>query len=73
MAALAAGHAGVSQIDILDEEVLELITTSPLDLQQAVASWVEASGVTIREMRSPDESLENLFDALLRIHRGEAS
>jgi len=51
--------------------VLVVATRSPLALYESLPAWQEEGQFGLREVRSPDDSLQNLFDSLLRIHRGE--
>ena len=66
---------------LLDEDVVEAIefdgaeqvtvaTRHPLAIYNYLPQWAAEDGVTIRELHSTDESLQNLFDSLLRVHRG---
>lgn len=53
-------------------ETLLLATRTPLQIYQELPRWLKEEGLTIDELRSPDESLQSLFDSLLRLHRGES-
>jgi len=66
---------------LLDEEIVEALefsgperltvsTRHPLAIYQRLPAWAAEDGVVIRELRSSDESLQNLFDSLMRVHRG---
>jgi ABC-2 type transport system ATP-binding protein len=66
---------------LLDEDVVEAIeldgaerltvaTRHPLAIYNRLPQWAAEDGVTIGELHSTDESLQNLFDSLLRVHRG---
>lgn len=46
-------------------------TRSPAALYARLPEWISSSGVRVRQLRSTDDSLQALFDSLLRIHRGE--
>lgn len=49
--------------------------TCSVDNARAVCSvlpeWLRETGVEVYEIRSPEESLQSLFNALMRMHRGE--
>lgn len=51
--------------------VLVLATLSPLRVYEELPGLIESLDLDVKELRSPDESLQALFDSLLRIHRGE--
>jgi len=66
---------------MLDEDVVEAIeydgperltvaTRCPLSIYNRLPEWAAEDGMEIREVRSADESLQNLFDSLMRVHRG---
>ncbi len=66
---------------LLDEDAVEAIefegaqrltvsTRHPLAIYNRLPEWAASDGVAIREVRSGDESLQNLFDSLMRVHRG---
>ena len=66
---------------LLDEDVVEAIefdgaerltvaTRHPMAIYNRLPHWAAEDGVTIRELHSTDESLQNLFDSLLQVHRG---
>ena len=51
-----------------------VVTTSrPNDLFAQLPTWLADTGIEIVEMHSADQSLQSLFDALLKIHRGQLS
>ena len=49
---------------------LVVATRHPKLVYDAIPFWEEQS-IGVSEIRSPDESLQSLFDSLLKIHRGE--
>ncbi|MBN1443103.1 MAG: ABC transporter ATP-binding protein [Planctomycetes bacterium] len=53
--------------------LLVLSTKAPLAVYERLPEILEESGIRATEIISPDESLQSLFDSLLRIHRGEAA
>ncbi len=55
-----------------DSGVLVVATRSPAAFYESLPSWSAAEDLGVSEVRSPDDSLQNLFDSLLRIHRGES-
>lgn len=77
-AALARAMLGQEHRDVVesvrfstDNEELVLATKRAAVVYEHLPAWLAGSGVRVREMRSADESLQALFDSLLRIHRGE--
>ncbi len=50
---------------------LVLATRTPVRVYEELPGLIERHDVAVSEIRSPDESLQALFDSLLRIHRGE--
>ncbi len=71
----------LAQLLVVDETIesvrfegsdqLVISTRNPLELFQALAVRLRSSDVVIDELRSADDSLQNLFSTLMRIHRGE--
>ena len=57
----------ISQAD----ETVEIETRAPLELLENISSFSTQHGLEIREIRSGDESLQQIFSTLMRIHRGE--
>lgn len=55
-----------------DGQGLVLATRSPTTVYNSLPEWIAGSGVRIHELRSTDDSLQALFDSLLRIHRGRS-
>ncbi|MCZ6688235.1 MAG: ABC transporter ATP-binding protein [Planctomycetota bacterium] len=51
-------------------DVVVVSTRSPASLYERLPSLLEGTEVRVREVRSPDESLQSLFESLLLIHRG---
>ncbi len=50
---------------------LVVSTRSPVKVYEALPRLIADRNLHVREIRSPDESLQSLFDSLMRIHRGE--
>jgi len=50
---------------------LTVSTKSPKSFYESLSQRVKETGTSISEVRSSDESLQDLFDSLMRIHRGE--
>lgn len=50
---------------------LQIATRSSGQLFEALPTLIEKSGVIVSELRSADASLQELFNSLMRIHRGE--
>ena len=62
----------VEAIRFLDDgQVLVLSTRNPATVYERFPSWIESTGIKVAEFKSGNDSLETLFDTLLRIHRGE--
>ncbi len=70
----------LAQVLVLEESVeslrytdggLIVSTRSPLTVYQNLPRWLKGNEASIEEMRSADDSLQNLFNTLMRIHRGE--
>jgi ABC-2 type transport system ATP-binding protein len=55
----------------IDREHLIVSTRHPARLYEQLPSWLEETGIQIQELHSADESLQGLFNSLLKIHRGE--
>ncbi len=72
LAALVTDRCAVDRIRI-DEanHELEIETRSPLELLSGLPSLAIERDLTISELRSTDESLQDIFSTLMRIHRGE--
>ncbi len=49
---------------------LTVATRNPAAIYARLPQWIEGTGIQVRELRSTDESLQALFNALMRIHRG---
>ena len=54
-----------------EKRVLVFSTRTPSAVYRQLANWSGEIDCTIDELHSSDDSLESLFRALLRIHRGE--
>lgn len=46
-------------------------TRQPARLYEQLPGWLKASGIEVTEMHSADESLQALFNSLMKMHRGE--
>ena len=55
-----------------DGRGLVLATRSPATVYNRLAQWIAGTEIRIDELRSTDDSLQALFDSLLRIHRGRS-
>jgi ABC-2 type transport system ATP-binding protein len=53
------------------DDGLTLTTHQPGRLYEQLPRWVSELGIEILEMRSADESLQALFNSLMKMHRGE--
>lgn len=61
----------VESIRLIDETHLSVSSRSVLKLYEFLCEWGAAGNGEIFEIRSSDESLQEVFGSLLRIHRGE--
>jgi ABC-2 type transport system ATP-binding protein len=52
-------------------DLLTVATQRPGRLYEQLPGWLAESGVKVTEMRSADESLQALFNSLMKMHRGE--
>lgn len=53
------------------EDLLVVSTRSTTQLASAIPEWVRDSGIRIYELKTADDSLQSLFNSLMKIHRGE--
>lgn len=53
------------------DEVLILQTRQTGQLTSVLPNWVQDENLRIYEMRTADDSLQSLFNSLMKIHRGE--
>jgi ABC-2 type transport system ATP-binding protein len=54
-----------------DADTLVVATRSAAAVYERLPGWVAEDGLVIEEVNSADNSLQHLFDTLMRIHRGE--
>ena len=52
-------------------DVVTVSTTDPGSLYEKLPGWLRTWGLRVLEMRSADESLQSLFNSLMKMHRGE--
>jgi ABC-2 type transport system ATP-binding protein len=72
LAELIVREVDVDQIDIDNlNETLQVSTRDSAELYEKLTTIVVQSGITIRRVSSSDESLQELFTNLMKIHRGE--
>lgn len=71
IARLAMEAQVVESVKVDGSGSLTVATQNPLALYNLLPTWVTDSSVTVHEIRSNDESLQDLFRSLMRIHRGE--
>lgn len=50
---------------------LTVATPQPGRLFEQLPGWLKASGLEVSEMHSADDSLQELFNSLMKLHRGE--
>lgn len=70
LAALLMRERVVDSVRIADS-TLTVATRHPAQLYERLPGWLQASGLSVSEMHSSDESLQNLFNSLMKMHRGE--
>ena len=70
LASLLADHELADTLKITDRQVT-VATRHPSRLYAKLPAWVIDHGLEISEMHSADESLQALFNSLMKIHRGE--
>jgi ABC-2 type transport system ATP-binding protein len=72
LAALITAEFPIDRIRINDEDnEVEIETRSPAELLSGLPGVALRNGFSISELRSSDESLQQIFSTLMRIHRGE--
>ncbi len=52
-------------------ETLTAATQRPRNLYEKLPGWLAESGLKVSEMHAADESLQALFNSLMKMHRGE--
>ncbi|MFO0975286.1 MAG: ABC transporter ATP-binding protein [Planctomycetaceae bacterium] len=52
-------------------DTVQLTTRNASQLSQQISRWVAEGEMIVFEMRTADDSLQSLFNSLMRIHRGE--
>jgi ABC-2 type transport system ATP-binding protein len=55
----------------IEDGLLTVATQQPGRLFEQLPSWLKESGLQVSEMHSADESLQALFNSLMKMHRGE--
>lgn len=70
LAAILIRHHAADSVQLHEQEVT-IGTRHTAKLVSGLPRWVADHGIEITEVRSTDESLGDLFNSLLRIHRGE--
>lgn len=55
----------------VEQDRVTLSTRHPAKLYEHLPAWLEETQIQVDEMHSADESLQALFNSLLKIHRGE--
>ena len=72
LAALIAGVEGVASLKLEDDDRLLTVSThNPRLVYEQLPAWISERDLKINELQSADESLQSLFNSLMRIHRGE--
>jgi len=52
-------------------DLVVLTTRDTNALSSKIAAWMQKGDLRIYEMRTADDSLQSLFNSLMKIHRGE--
>ncbi|HEY4263455.1 MAG TPA: ABC transporter ATP-binding protein [Schlesneria sp.] len=52
-------------------DTVTVATKQPARLYEQLPGWLKDSGIEVTEMHSADESLQALFNSLMKMHRGE--
>lgn len=55
-----------------DQHTVRFATHDGLTVYRSFATWIAEAGLEVSEFSSASDSLQSLFNALLRLHRGEA-
>lgn len=55
----------------IQQGTLAVETQDPTRMFEQVPGWVQDLGIRVSEMHSADESLQALFNSLMKLHRGE--
>jgi ABC-2 type transport system ATP-binding protein len=55
----------------VSDGMLTITTQQPGKLYQKLPSWIADLGIQVFEMKSADESLQAMFNSLMKMHRGE--
>lgn len=70
LASLLLREQVVDSVRIVDQTV-SVATPQPARLYEHLPAWLQSSGIEVSEMHSADESLQALFNSLMKMHRGE--
>jgi ABC-2 type transport system ATP-binding protein len=72
LAALIVGIEGVASLKLEENDRLLTVSThNPRLIYEQLPAWISERELRISELQSADESLQSLFNSLMRIHRGE--
>lgn len=63
-------EAAVESVRFLGDSEVIIGTRSPATIYAGLPGWASTAGVHIEQMRSTDDSLQDLFATLMRLHRG---
>jgi ABC-2 type transport system ATP-binding protein len=61
----------VAESVAIDGDIVTISTQHPRSLYEKLPGWLREWGLQVSEMRSADESLQALFNSLMKMHRGE--
>ena len=69
---LNAGLAEAARISVTAAgDVVILTTRDASTLSSRISDWIQQGDLRVYEMRTADDSLQSLFNSLMKIHRGE--
>lgn len=71
-AALKGDLVEAARVSTTESGDLVILTTRDASaLSSRISEWVQEDDLTVFEMRTADDSLQSLFNSLMKIHRGE--
>lgn len=70
LAALLMQERVAESVRVVDG-LLIVATPNPSRVFQSLPRWLNQTGLQVTEMHAADESLQALFNSLMKMHRGE--
>lgn len=75
LSALALEHGAADAVRIQSaaagEDLVSISTRNAAGFSRQLAQWIRDEHIIVHELRSADDSLQSLFNSLMKIHRGE--